>query len=98
MSQDEMFNIVPDFDGFHYEPNKDKARLTKQIKKIYDVISSAKCWVTVDEINAHFVSPMPENSIQAQLRNLRKEKFGGHNVVGRYRSETRIFEYRLEDK
>jgi hypothetical protein len=95
--QDEMFDVVPDFDGFHYEPKKDKDRLTGQIKSLHDFMNGPTgMWFTVQELA--FSLGFPEPSISAQLRNLRKERFGGHNVKGRYREGTRIFEYRLEDK
>ena len=103
MSQDEMFNVVPDFDGHHYEPKKDRYRLSGQIEKIFKFIQKHSTdlfgmekWMTVGEISVY--TEFPEASISAQLRNLRKEKFGGHNIQGRYRQFTRIFEYRLEDK
>ncbi len=83
---------VADFDGKHYDKTKDKARLTKQMQGVYECINSGD-WKTVEEI-ADFTG-YPQPSISAQLRNLRKEKFGGLNVKGRYRDRTRIFEYKL---
>jgi len=100
MNQDEMFEVVPDFDGFHYEPKKDRYRLAGQMQEIFDVIEKADKWLTLDEINEYFWGKwsrrLPEASISAQLRNLRKERFGGHDIKGRYRNGTRTFEYRLE--
>jgi hypothetical protein len=102
MSQDEMFEVVGDFDGFHYEPKKDRYRLIGQIEEIYKIMQKhstdmfgTEKWMTVGEISIH--TEFREASISAQLRNLRKEKFGGHDIQGRYRKSTRIFEYRLEE-
>lgn len=88
----DIAKFVGDFDGKHYEGKKDKERLTKQINVVHDYISSGS-WRTVEEIS--IATGFPQPSVSAQLRNLRKEKFGGLDVQGRYRSETRIFEYKL---
>ena len=81
-----------DFDGPHYEPEIDRERLTAQMQDILKVITDKK-WHTVDEI--HEATGHPHASISAQLRNMRKEQFGGLEVLGRYRAGTRIFEYRF---
>ncbi len=82
-----------DFDGDHYDPEIDRERLTGQLKGVYDCIKNGKWW-TVDEL--HSSTGYPHASISAQLRNLRKERFGGLEVIGRYRVNTdRIFEYKL---
>tara|TARA_R110000851_G_scaffold829_3_gene2807 strand:+ start:391 stop:708 length:318 start_codon:yes stop_codon:yes gene_type:complete len=83
---------TPLFDGVHYDEGKDKERLTRQMEGVYDCISSGE-WKTVAEISLSTGFQQP--SISAQLRNLRKEKFGGLDVEGRYRAATRIFEYKL---
>lgn len=80
------------FDGNHYHQTEDEIRLTKQLQGVYNCIRDGG-WQTVKEIADKTNYPQP--SISAQLRNLRKEKFGGMNVQGRYRSGTRIFEYKL---
>lgn len=85
--------ICLDFDGKHFDREKDGARLSGQIQDVYAALRDGK-WKTVEEIEA--ITGHPQNSISAQIRNLRKEKFGGHNIPGRYREGTRIFEYRLE--
>ena len=84
--------FVGDFDGKHYERKMDKERLARQIKEVHDHVSSGS-WKTVEEISVATGYPQP--SVSAQLRNLRKEKFGGLDVRGRYRSGARIFEYKL---
>ena len=86
--------VVAEFDGHQYSKEKDRVRLTSQIKGVHDCINLGE-WQTVEEISSK--TGYPQASISAQLRNLRKPKFGGLNVEGRYRAGTRIFEYRLEN-
>ena len=89
----DMVNFVGRFDGWHFDAKKDQERLTKQMRGIYKVLKEAKVWLTVSEIEEETGYAQP--SISAQLRNMRKEKFGSLDVRGRYREGTRIFEYKL---
>ena len=82
-----------DFDGTAYEADKDQVRLTAQMKDVHAVLLCGS-WHTVDEI--HDSTGHPHNSVSAQIRNLRKSRFGGYSITGRYRNGTRIFEYKLE--
>ena len=88
----EHLDDIPDFDGHHIDQKKDAPRLTRQLKKIVEIVTDG-AWYTVDEIHAR--TEFPHASISAQLRNLRKAKFGGWAVEGRYRKNLRIFEYRF---
>jgi len=90
----DMVEFVGKFDGKHFDAEKDQARLTAQMKGIYKVLQGAKVWMTVAEIEGETDYPQP--SISAQLRNMRKAKFGSLDVRGRYRQGTRIFEYKLK--
>ncbi|MDH5665715.1 MAG: hypothetical protein OEY10_05405 [Nitrosopumilus sp.] len=81
-----------DFDGPHYDPGIDRERLTGQIKDVYDCLKDGR-WHTVDEL--HDATGHPHASVSAQLRNMRKERFGNLDIQGRYRTGTRVFEYRL---
>ena len=88
------------FNGEVYEPQFDKARLTGQILRVFDVMQDGR-WRTLPEIEDaiwadHGVND-PHASISAQLRHLRKTKFGSHVVDKRPRGErTRgLWEYRL---
>lgn len=65
------------FDGSDYKPELDQVRLTGQLKRIYDFMSDGQWW-SVQEIS-NFTGD-PENSVSAQLRNLRKLRFGGHTI------------------
>lgn len=82
------------FDGDDYIHNRDKARLTGQLHRIYFYIVDGK-WVTLKQI-AEFTGA-PEASISAQLRNLRKERFGAHTIEKEF-VENGIYRYRLVHK
>ncbi len=82
------------FDGDAYDPALDKARLTGQIRRVYDLMADG-VWRTLAEIGVSTNDPAA--SISAQLRNLRKQKFGAHTVDKRRRgrAESGLWEYRL---
>lgn len=83
-----------DFDGPAYQRELDFARLTGQIRRVYDCMRSG-AWRTLAEIAA--ITGDPEASVSAQLRHLRKPRFGAHQVERRARGdrERGLFEYRL---
>jgi len=83
------------FSGADYDPERDRERLMRQIDCIREVALNAG-WVTVQKLaiacrkkfpNTGF----PENSIQAQLRNLRKVGFR----LERRHVSGGLFEYHL---
>ncbi len=67
---------APDFDGVTYDPARDKARLTRQLGRVYEVVKTG--WYTLAEIASQ--TGDPEGSISARLRDLRKEKFGSYDI------------------
>ena len=84
------------FDGPEYVEELDQARLTGQIKDIYNLMKDGQ-WRTLREIEDATLHPQP--SISAQLRHLRKERFGSHTIVKRRRGikSQGLFEYNLRD-
>lgn len=83
------------FAGPVYEESRDRARLARQIDCIRDHALDGE-WRTVQKLTAelrkrHPFVGFPENSVQAQLRNLRKL---GYRVERRHVSGG-IFQYRL---
>lgn len=82
------------FDGPVYDPVFDRKRLTKQLGKIYDLMIDGR-WRTLGEIEA--VIGAPQGSISAQLRHLRKKRFGSYRVDKQRRGDksSGLFEYRL---
>lgn len=85
---------LPDHDGKTYDSERDKVRLNKQLQAVYAVLSHVTCWMTLAEIAA--AAECGEASASARLRDLRKQKFGGHRVDGRRRAGADgLWEYRL---
>lgn len=103
MTQPELFFYSKDgiqairFNGSDYSPKHDNVRLTKQIKRVFDLMKDGE-WRTLDEIA--FNTDDPEASVSAQLRNLRKDRFGAHEVNKRIRGERKhgLYEYQLRVK
>lgn len=86
MSQSELR-----FDGADYTPERDNVRLKGQMLRIWDVMKDGQ-WRTLQEI-ANLTSD-PQASISAQLRHLRKKRFGAHEIEREYIING-IYRYRL---
>lgn len=84
-----------DFNGPAYDPEYDRERLSGQILRIFNLMRDGE-WRTLNEIRG--ITGDPEASISAQLRHLRKARFGKHTVQRRRRGEEKrgLWEYRLE--
>ncbi len=84
----------PRFNGPAYDHDKDQARLTGQIERIRDLMLDGR-WRTLPEIEA--ATGDPQASISAQLRHLRKRRFGSHTVEKRRRGGdgSGLWEYRV---
>lgn len=67
----------PRFNGPDYVPERDNVRLTGQILRVWDCMRDQQ-WRTLRQIEA--ATGDPQASISAQLRHLRKERFGGHTL------------------
>lgn len=82
------------FDGSDYEPDYDDVRLTGQLLRIFNVMKDG-IPRTLGEIEA--LTGDPQASISAQLRHLRKRRFGSHVVRKQVRGarEHGLFEYQL---
>jgi hypothetical protein len=99
--QPDLFSTSPRFAGVEYDPAFDQARLTKQIGRVWTVMSDGR-WRTLRELSeatARFSrAGDPEASCSAQLRHLRRPKFGAYTVHRRARGDrsTGLYEYRLE--
>ena len=84
----------PHFNGPDYSPDLDFKRLTGQIKRVFDCMIDCR-WRTLREIAD--ITHDPEASISAQLRHLRKDRFGGHTILKRRRGDPKqgLWQYRL---
>lgn len=85
---------APGFDGPDYQPELDFKRLTGQLARIRNLMVDGT-WRTLREISDE--TGDGEASISAQLRHLRKRRFGSHTVEKRRRGQGRagLFEYRV---
>jgi hypothetical protein len=79
------------FNGSDYVPERDDVRLKGQILRVWNVVQDSK-WRTLREISN--LTGDPEASISAQLRHLRKPRFGAHTVEKEYVNNG-LFKYRV---
>ena len=84
----------PRFDGSDYIPARDDVRLTGQLLRVFTTMQTGT-WRTLAEIAR--TTGDPHASVSAQLRHLRKPRFGGHTIEKRHRGDpaTGLWEYRL---
>jgi hypothetical protein len=88
-----LFDVAPRFDGAVFDPAVDQDRLTKQLGRVFDLVRDGQ-WRTLQEMGD--VTGDPITSISAQLRHLRKPRFGGYTVEKRRRTATAgTYEYRV---
>ncbi len=79
------------FDGADYVDSRDRPRLRGQIRDVYEFIADGR-WRTLNDIVA--ATGHPHASVSAQLRHLRKAKFGAHAIERRHVGHG-LYEYRL---
>lgn len=79
------------FDGRTYAPDRDYERLSGQLRAVFDVMRDGK-WRTIPEIGATVEGS--EAAISARLRDLRKSKYGAHDVQ-REHVDRGLYRYRL---
>ncbi len=65
------------FDGVDFQPKRDDARLSNQYIRIWNVMHGAGPQ-TLSQVSLK--TRDPEASISAQLRHMRKARFGGHTI------------------
>ena len=80
------------FDGDDYQHDRDFDRLKGQILDIYQVIRNGH-WYTLSGLAK--ITKHPEASISAQLRNLRKPKFGGYTILSEHIGHG-LYKYKLD--
>lgn len=86
--------MKPHFNGPDYDPVHDFERLSNQHNRVREAMMDGS-WKTLAEISA--LTGDPPASISAQLRHLRKPRFGSHTIEKRTRGErtSGLYEYRL---
>jgi hypothetical protein len=82
---------IPQRDGKTYDHERDGRRLSKQHNRVFAAMKDG-AWRTLGALSA--ATGDPEASVSARLRDLRKERFGGHGVDRRHAGNG-LFEYRL---
>lgn len=82
---------TPRFNGADYQPARDDGRLQAQMKRVFDVLSRGG-WLTLHALAE--ATGDPPASVSAQIRHLRKKRFGGHTIERRYVGGG-LYEYRL---
>lgn len=82
------------FAGAVYDPAMDDKRLEKQMGRVWTLMIDGG-WRTLPEIKA--ATGDPEASISAQLRHLKKTRFGSHRLEKRPRGDRKagLYEYRI---
>ena len=79
------------FNGADYNPDRDDIRLTGQLRRIWEIVIDGR-WYTLKDISIRTGDPEP--SISAQLRHLRKPRFGGYIVEREYIANG-LYKYRV---
>ena len=79
------------FDGSDYVHDRDSERLTGQLFRVFETIKDGN-WYTLNAIAE--ATEDPPASISAQLRHLRKPRFGGYTVDKKH-IENGLYVYRL---
>lgn len=82
---------LPHFNGADYQPARDDERLGAQLQRVWNAMRDHQPH-TLAELEA--TTGDPPASISAQLRHLRKERFGGHTIVRAYLGDG-LYSYRL---
>ena len=69
--------VAPRFDGSDYVPARDDVRLTGQLRRVWNLMRDGRkrSLAAIAETTGD-----PEASVSAQLRHLRKPRFGAHDV------------------
>ena len=82
---------MPRFNGADYQPERDDVRLSGQIARIWNCMCDSR-WRTLKDIAN--ITGDPEASVSAQLRHLRKRRFGRHTIEREYIING-VYRYRL---
>jgi hypothetical protein len=92
--QPSLFDVAPRFDGAVFDPAFDQDRLTSQIQRVYAAMVGGG-WRTLRELAQ--LTGDPESSCSAQLRHLRKPRFGSYVIAKRPRGNRLegLWEYSL---
>lgn len=100
----DQLELGPHFDGETYQPAEDHVRLSRQVDRVLaymlakarDAVETG-CesvgWRTLPDVSRAL--GIPEASVSARLRDLRKSRFGGWTVERTRLAEPGLFAYRI---
>lgn len=80
------------FDGTTFDPSEDRERLSRQLDRVRELMSDGE-WHSLAYLAEKCRASEP--SVSARLRDLRKDRFGGH-VIERRREEGGLYLYRMD--
>ncbi len=83
----------PVFDGATFDPEKDEARLTGQLLRVYECLKDGQWW-TLQRLKV--TAGGSEAGCSARIRDLRKPRWGAHRIERRRVNESGLWEYRLK--
>jgi len=83
---------APDFDGATYQRDRDHARLTGQLARVADALADGRWWTLAALAER---TGDPEASVSARIRDLRKGRFGGYDVLAERATDGGTWRYRL---
>lgn len=81
------------FDGSTYDPDRDLERLASQLGRVWLLMKDSQ-WRTLPEMKMALGSRDETTALSARLRDLRKQRFGGHIVERQYVRQG-LWRYRL---
>lgn len=94
MSKHHVILTKSRYDGDVYDPKRDDVRLGRQLWDIWEIMRHGRSrWWTLHELQV--ATGHPQASISAQLRHLRKDRFGNHEILKRRRMNGNEWEYLL---
>lgn len=83
--------FTPVFDGKTFDPSRDGDRLSGQLQKVRAIMLDHQ-WHTLKELSEK--TGASEAGASARIRDLKKVRFGGYNVV-KERVEGGLWKYRI---
>ena len=86
-----QLDLIPQFDGATFQPERDGYRLTRQLDRVKELMLDGQ-WRSLSDITS--VVGGSEAGVSARLRDLRKPRNGAFVVNKRYVDDG-LFEYQL---
>ena len=80
------------FNGADYDHERDSERLSNQLSRIFNVVKDGN-WRSLKDIAN--LANAPQASVSAQLRHLRKPRFGSYTVEKKYVTDG-LYRYRVD--